>query len=231
MKLSEILGKSIDVITGNPAILLPYIVPAVISLIAIWAHITNMMNWGITRLYPLGRSPLQFFAYLVTALRGLRALDWVIWILVLITMAICVALTIVMCDAQLSGTAMKLGAAFDAVSGKLPIFIIAFLLTWFLKFIGIFFFWVGIFVPSVLLVFVGQAILLENKDLFDSFSKSYDSAKSNWVEILVLLFIFLVILVVVRPILFLGVIVACFLACYSAVTFTVMYHDRSRVAG
>jgi hypothetical protein len=117
------------------------------------------------------------------------------------------------------------------VSGKLPIFIIAFLLTWFLKFVGIFFFWVGIFVPSVLLIFVGQAVLLENKDLFDSFSKSYDSAKDNWVEILVLLFIFLVILVVVRPILFLGVIVTCFLSCYSAVTFTVMYRDRSRVVG
>jgi hypothetical protein len=231
MKLSEILGKSIDVITGNPAILLPYIVPVIISLIAIWAHITNMINWGITRLYPLGRSPLQFFAYLATALRALRAIDWVIWIFVLITMAICVALTIVMCDARLSGRTMKLGAAFDAVSGKLPIFIIAFLLTWFLKFVGIFFFWVGIFVPSVLLIFVGQAVLLENKDLFDSFSKSYDSAKDNWVEILVLLFIFLVILVVVRPILFLGVIVTCFLSCYSAVTFTVMYRDRSRVVG
>lgn len=228
MKISEILGKSIDIVTEQPQILAVYLVPLILSLIAMWVRITNMVSWGITRLSPLGRSPLQFFTYFVSAIRLLNATVWLVWIVVLIVVAVCVALTIVMSDARLSGRTMKIGEAFDAIAGKLPLFVVAFLISWFLKFIGMFFFWVGLFIPAVLLIFVGQAMLLDNKDLFDSFSKSYDVAKANWMEILVLLFIFLVIVAVARLNLVLGVVVACFLAGYSAVTFTVMYRDRSR---
>lgn len=228
MKISEVLGKSIDIVTEQPQILAVYIVPLIMSLVAMWMNVTNMVSWGITRLSPLGRSPLQFFTYLVGSIRLLKATVWLVWIVVLIVIAVCVALTIVMSDAGFSGRTMKVGEAFDAIGGKLPIFVVAFLISWFLKFVGMFFFWVGLLIPAVLLIFVGQAILLDNKDLFDSFSTSYDVAKANWMEVLVLLFVFLVILAVARLNLVLGVVVACFLAGYSAVTFTVMYRDRSR---
>ncbi len=229
MKISEILGKSADIITGQPEILVPYIAPLVLSLIAIWVHVTNMLSWGIGRLYPLGRSPLEFFTSFVSAIRLLKIFDWLMWIVILVVLAFCVALTIAMSDARLSGRTLKVGAAFDSIADKLPMFIAAFLISWFLKFVGMFFFWVGMLVPAVLLIFVGQAMLLDKKDLFDSFSKSYDVAKVNWAEILVLLFVFLIVLVVVRLVPFLGVIVACFLMGYSAVVFTVMYRDRSKV--
>ncbi|MGD2248707.1 MAG: hypothetical protein PVF58_09895 [Candidatus Methanofastidiosia archaeon] len=227
MELSKQLEKSIDIITGQPQILVPYIIPAVIGLIALWVRITNIVSWGITRLYPLGRGPLEFFTYFVRSIQFLRVYDWVIWIIVLAILAVCVALTIVMADAHMSGSPVTLGSAFDAVGDRLIPVIIAFLISWVLKFFGMFFFWVGVFVPSVLLVFVGQGILLDNKDLFDSFSNSYDKAKETWGKILVVLFAFVVILAVVRSVLFLSVIVSCFLMGYSAVLFTVMYRDRS----
>ena len=147
MKLSEILGKSTDIVTEAPHILMPYILPLILSLVAIWIRITNMMSWGIGRLYPLGRSPLQFLTYFVAALRAMNVFDWLMWIFVLILLAVCVAMTIVMSDAKLSGRTMKVGAAFDAISGRLPLFVIAFMMSWVLKFFGMFFFWVGIFVP------------------------------------------------------------------------------------
>ncbi|MBU7012423.1 MAG: hypothetical protein HXS46_17220 [Theionarchaea archaeon] len=228
MKVSEILTKSVDIITEQPQMLIPYVIPLLVSLIAIWARMTNMMAWGIGRLYPLGRAPEKFLTYFVTAFRAVNGTTLVVWVIVLILLAICVALTIVMSDAALSGRQMKVGEAFDRIGKKMPLFVVAFLISWFLKFFGMLFFWVGIFVPAVFLIFVGQAMLLDNKDLFDSFSKSYDAAKENWIEILVLLFIFLVILAFVRFIPLLGVIVACFLVCYSAVVFTMMYRDRGR---
>ncbi len=228
MKVSEILTKSVDIITEQPQMLIPYVIPLVVSLIAIWARMTNMMAWGIGRLYPLGRAPEKFLTYFVTAFRAVDGTALVVWVIVLALLAICVALTIVMSDAALSGRQMKVGEAFDRIGKKVPLFVVAFLISWLLKFFGMLFFWVGIFVPAVLLIFVGQAMLLDNKDLFDSFSKSYDVAKENWIEILVLLFVFLVILAFVRFIPLLGVIVACFLVCYSAVVFTMMYRDRGR---
>jgi hypothetical protein len=227
MELSKELEKSIDIITDQPQILVPYIIPAVIGLIALWVRITNIVSWGITRLYPLGRGPLEFFTYFVRSIQALRIYDWVLWIIVLAILAVCVALTIVMTDAHMSGSPVTLGSAFDAVGDRLIPVIIAFVISWVLKFFGMFFFWVGVFVPSVLLVFVGQGILLDNKDLFDSFSSSYDKAKEIWGKILVVLFGFVVILAVVRSVLFISVIVSCFLMGYSAVLFTVMYRDRS----
>jgi Na+/alanine symporter len=89
-----------------------------------------------------------------------------------------------------------------------------------------FFFWVGILIPAVLLIFVGQAILLDHKDLFDSFSKSYDTARENIMDVLALLFIFLVILAIVRVVPVLGMVVALVLMCYSAVTVTVLYRSK-----
>jgi hypothetical protein len=228
MKISDILSKSMDIVTANPSILAPYIVPLALSLIAMWLNITNVVSWGITRLYPLGRSPLSFFTYFVSSLRLLTAADWIMWITILGVLAVCVALTVVMSSAQLAGRTMKIGAAFDAIAGKLPIFIVAFFVSWFFKFIGMFLFWVGILVPSVLLIFVAQCMLLDNKDFFDSFSTSYDIAKANWMEILVLIFVFLIVLAIVRLVPPLGVAVACFLMGYSAIVFTVMYRARSR---
>lgn len=227
MELSQELEKSIDIITEQPQILVPYIVPAVIALIALWVRITNIVSWGITRLYPLGRGPLKFFTYFVSSIQSLRIYDWIIWVIILAILAVCVAMTIVMADAHMSGSSITLGRALDAVSNRLITVVVAFLISWVLKFFGMFFFWVGLLVPAVLLVFVGQGILLDNKDLFDSFSGSYDKAKQHWGKILVVLFGFVVILAVVRSVLFLSVIVSCFLMGYSAVLFTVMYSESS----
>lgn len=228
MKVSDILTKSLDVIIGHPQILAPYIIPFVVALLAHWQHIPNLMDWGIGRLSTLGRGPLTYYQYLIQALQKMEALDWGLWIVFLVILAVCTALTIVMSDAFLSGRTMKIGQAFDTIAGKMPIFIVAFLISWVLKFLGMFFFWVGIFIPSLLLIFVGQGILLNNKDLFDSFSDSFDLAKANWVEILILLFIFLVMLAILRFLPILGTLVACLLAGYSAVVFTVLYRDRKR---
>jgi hypothetical protein len=226
MKLSQAMGKSADIITEQPQILLPYAAPFVLSLIAMWIHITNMVGWGITRLNPLGRSPLQFFTYFVASIRALRIIDWVMWIVILVVLAICIALTIVMSDAALKGRKMSIGAAFENITGIMPLFVMAFLISWFLKFVGMFFFWVGVLVPAVLLIFVGQSILLDHKDLFDSFSKSYDTARENLIEVLALLFIFLVVLAIVRLVPLLGMVVALALMCYSTVTFTVLYKSK-----
>ncbi|MBU7024909.1 MAG: hypothetical protein HXS40_12170 [Theionarchaea archaeon] len=61
MKISEILSKSADIVTGQPEILLPYLVPIVVSLAASWGRITSLLGWGVGRLYPLGRTPLRYF--------------------------------------------------------------------------------------------------------------------------------------------------------------------------
>lgn len=228
MKLSDILTKSLDVITGQPQILAPYIIPFVLALLAHWRYIPNIMDWGIGRLSTLGRGPVLYYQYLIQSLQKIETLDWVLWIVFLVILAVCVALTIVMSNASLSGGNMKIGQAFDAIAGKLPIFIVAFLISWVLKFLGMFFFWVGIFIPSVILIFLGQSILLGNKDLFDSFSDSFDLAKANWIEVLILLFIFLVALAILRFLPILGTLVACLLVGYSAVVFTVLYRDRKR---
>ena len=220
------MGKSADIITDHPQILLPYAAPLILSLIAVWIHITNMIGWGITRLNPLGRSPLQFFTYFVASIRALRIIDWVMWIIILVVLAICIGLTIVMSDGALKGRKISVGEAFENITGMLPLFVLAFLVSWFLKFVGMFFFWVGVLVPAVLLIFVGQGILLDHKDLFDSFSKSYDTARENLIEVLALLFIFLIILAIVRLVPFLGLVVALVLMCYSTVTFTVLYKSK-----
>jgi hypothetical protein len=227
LKISEILSKSADIVTGQPEILLPYLAPIAVSLAASWGGITSMLGWGVGRFYPLGRTPLRYFWYLVTSLRAVGVGNLAVWIVVLVLLAVCVALTIVMSDARLSGRTMKVGEAFDATAKVFPMFIVAFLISWLLKFVGLFAFWVGLFIPSVLLIFAGQIMILERKDIFDSFSKSYDIAKENWAEILLLLFVFLIILVVVRTVPLVGIVVACFLMGYSTVVFSVMYRDRS----
>ncbi|MBU7017558.1 MAG: hypothetical protein HXS44_08615 [Theionarchaea archaeon] len=230
MKISEILGKSLDIVAAQPGIIVVYIVPAILTLIAMWQKISNVVDWGMGRLSSLRSGPLEYFENLIKFIRLVRIEVWLVWVIALVVLAICVGLTIVMSNAHLSGRRMKIGEAFDAISGKLPIFIVAFLICWFLKFVGMFFFWIGILVPAVLLIFVGQAILLDNKDIFDSFSTSYDLARARWFDILLLLLVFLVVMAILRLVPVLGLLVIIFLAGYSAIVFTVMYKDRGRVA-
>jgi hypothetical protein len=220
--IGDLLSQAMDVITGNPMIIVPYLIPLIIALIGAfvaWGSIVSIEDVG------LGFEPdVNFFRDTALAYLGFAS---VLGILSWISSIFALAFAINMTYNAVNGRKVTLSEAWSEIgAGKILILIIVAIITAILIFLGFFALCIGALIVMILLVFVNQGIIIDNLDIGATFGNSYNIAKKNFFDILILVIIFAVLGAIVGLIPVFGVVLAILVELYGTVTYTILYLDR-----
>jgi len=153
-------------------------------------------------------------------------IDIIIWSSAMIAFFMVISMT----ASYLEGKRLSLYEAFNSISGKILILIAASAVVWILVRIGFCALCIGALIAWVLLALVRQGIIVDNLSFGETFSKSYNVAKNNFFDILLILLLFLVIKIILGLVLFfapsLGDALGYFVDVFSVASLTILYIDR-----
>jgi len=222
--IGDILSEALDTIGKNPMIIVLYLIPMVLSLIGVfvaWGRIAPIRE--ISNISDFSKFDYSMFYKNALALIGFSSILGIIaWIVGIIAAAIAIYMTY----NSVQGKQITLSEAWNAIKGKILILIIASIITAILIFLGFFALCIGALIVMILLVFVNQGIVIDNLDIGATFHNSYNIAKSNFFDILILLIIFFVLGAIVGWIPYIGVILSTLIEMYGVVTYTILYLNR-----
>lgn len=233
MKLSEIINKTFDVVTGYPMILVPLVIPFILRLIVnvsgfYWATSVNYLdrfssiNWESMepdQALTLWRDMMPRMA--AAGIAG-TIIDIIIWAIAMIGFSMVIAMTV----SYLDGKKLSLSQSFNAISGKIFILLVASAVVWITKFLGICAVCIGAYIAWVFLSEVRQGIVVDGLGLGDTFSKSYHLARDNFFDFSVILLLFFLVKIVVSLLPFVGEPLGFFIDVFSVVAMTLLYIDR-----
>ena len=233
MKLSEIINKTFDVVTGYPMILVPLVIPFILRLIVnvsgfYWATSVNYLdrfssiNWESMepdQALTLWRDMMPRMA--AAGIAG-TIIDIIIWAIAMIGFSMVIAMTV----SYLDGKKLSLSQSFNAISGKIFILLVASAVVWITKFLGICAVCIGAYIAWVFLSEVRQGIVVDGLGLGDTFSKSYHLARDNFFDFSVILLLFFLVKIVVSLLPFVGEPLGFFIDVFSIVAMTLLYIDR-----
>ena len=234
MRISEIIGKAIDIISAKPIILVPTLIPAILQIIRdaleigwtysvldYWAQFSDA-DWDamdpgqITDIWR-GFAPQFAVAEIADTIVGL-----VIWILGVIAFSMVIS----MAAAHFEGKEMTLSEAFNSISGKLLLLIVVSAIVWGGKLVGICALCIGALLVWVLLSLVRQGVIVDSLDLGATLSKSYEIAKNNFFDVLLILGLFFVVKIVFALIPVVGDGLGYLVDAFSVCAMTILYFDR-----
>jgi len=219
--IGDILSEALDIISKNPTMIIPYLIPMTLSLIG------TFVTWGkiapIREISDFSRANWELFYKNALAAVGFSSfLAIIAWIIGIIAGAIAIYMTYT----SVQGRRITLSEAWEAVKGKILILIIVAIITLILIFLGLFALCIGALIVMILLIFVNQGIVIDNLDIGTTFHNSYHIAKNNFFDILILVIIFFVLGIIVGVIPYLGVVLSTLIELYSTVVYTLLYLDR-----
>ena len=220
--IGNILSEALDIITGNPMIIVPYLIPVILTLIGAFAAIGMFVPEGVMQ--PDFELDPGFFLDNALAFVGFASIFGVLsWIFGVVADAFAI-------DITFNATQEKkvtLSEAWGQIGfGKILVLLIVSFITLILTILGFFALCIGALIVMILLIFVMQGIVIDDLDIGATFSNSYNIAKDNFFDILILLLIFVVLGIIVGMIPYIGGILAIFVGIYATVAYTVLYLDR-----
>ncbi|MFQ6089310.1 MAG: hypothetical protein ACE5K0_10470 [Candidatus Methanofastidiosia archaeon] len=229
MKISEVLNKSIDVVSRNPVIFVPYLVPMVLQLIIGVVWLGQVGRWaGFTP--PRGlmgpEEAMRFWQEMMTSFLPTMGMSFLLGILSWIFVVIATAMAIVITLDSLKKRKSTLSGAFNMVSDKLIVLIIAIFVVKVLTGLGFCAFIIGAIIVAILLAFVPQGIVVDGLSFGETFSKSYNIAKSNFLDVFLVLLVFFVVGVVVGFVPVIGNVLKPFIGAFATAALTILYLDR-----
>ncbi len=220
--LGTVLSEALNVITQNPMIIVPYLIPVVITLlgavIAIGAFIPREALTPGFELDP------RFFLENALAFIGFASIFGVLaWIFGVVAAAFAITIT----WNAVQGRKVTLSEAWEQIGvDKIIILLIVSIITVILIFLGFFVLCIGALIVMILLIFVNQGVVIDNLDIGATFGNSYNIAKDNFFYILILVLAFAVLSFLVELIPIIGGILSILVGMYATVTYTVLYLDR-----
>lgn len=220
--IGNILSEALDIITGNPMIIVPYLIPVILTLIGAIVAVGVFVPEGAMQ--PGFELDPEFFLDNALALLGFVSVFGVLsWIFGIVADAFAI-------DITFNATQEKkvtLSEAWGHIGfGKILVLLIVSIITAILTILGFFLLCIGALIVMILLIFVMQGIVIDDLDIGATFSNSYNIAKNNFFDILILLLIFLVLGFIVSMVPAIGGILAIFVGIYATVAYTVLYLDR-----
>ena len=220
--IGDILSEAMDVITGNPMIIVPYLIPILFVLIAAavtWGTIVSVEEIGSG--YELDT---DFFYESALAYLGVASVLGILsWIFGIVATAFAINMTY----NAVNGRRMTLSEAWNEIGvGKIVVLIVVAIITAILTFLGFFALCIGALIVMILLIFVNQGVIIDNLDIGGTFGNSYNIAKKNFFDILILAIIFSVLAVIVGLIPFVGGILGVLVGMYGTVAYTILYLNR-----
>ncbi|MEA1993278.1 MAG: zinc-ribbon domain-containing protein [Euryarchaeota archaeon] len=219
----DILSEALDVLSKNSMMVVPYLIPMVLTLISIsvtWGSIFSVNKIGPGE-FEFGTEALYENAL---AFAGVAS---VLGILSWIASTAATAFAIVMTYSAVNGKKLTLSQAWEKIgAGKIIILLIAAIITGILTILGLLALCIGAVIVAILLVFVKQGILIDNLELGETFGNSYRIAKKNFWDIVILGIVYIILAVIAGIIPFLNAILSPVVSLYGTVAFTLLYLDR-----
>ena len=218
--IGKILSEALDVIAGNPILIVPYVIPVIIVLIGAFVAIGTFVSGAIR---PGFEVDTEYILQNVLAIIGFASVFAILaWVFAIVADAFAINITY----NALQGKKVTLSEAWNEIgTNKIVMLVVVSIITIILKLVGLLFFCIGYFIVAILLIFVSQGIVLDNLG-FDTFGNSYNIAKKNFVDILVLVLIFFVLWILLTRIPIIGGILGILVGIYAVVTYTILYADR-----
>lgn len=224
MTVSSLINDALSIVSKYPIILLIFLVPGIISMLGT-AAIGGAGFFGDidTATIEDGTFEIGNFVPGIGAAAALSIIVSIVGILV-------AGLAIVMTADAWEGRPVELSSAFDFMKEKWVLLIIAAIVLAILQFIGVLACCIGYVVVVIVTVFVKQGIVLDDMQLTESFSMSFDLAKSVWPDILVLFIINFIAMVVLAIVPYLGPFLTELVGGFFTVAFTIFYIGLTRNA-
>ena len=224
MSVSTIINDALSIVSKYPIILLIFLVPGLISMIGGLAIGGSGLYGDIdTTTFEDGSFEI---GSVVPGIGAAAALSIVVTIVSILIGGIAIAMT---ADA-LEGRPADLNSALDRLKDKWVLLIITAIVLAILSFIGFLACCIGYVVVAIATVFVKQGIVLDDMQLTEAFSSSFDLAKSAWADILVLFIINFIAMVVLALVPVIGGIITELVGGFFTVAFTIFYIGLTRNA-
>jgi len=220
--IGKVLSEALDIIAANPLIIVLYLIPLVLIVIGLVTAVGVFVSRAT--MYRGFEIDPRFFLNSALAFLGFASIFGIIaWIFGIVADAF--AINITYNAAQ--GKKVTLSEAWNQIgAGKILVLLVVSIITAILTILGFFVFCIGALIVMILLIFVKQGIVVDDLDLGAAFSNSYNIAKNNFFDILILVLIFFVLTIIMFAIPWIGGILAIFVGMYATVAYTVLYLDR-----
>ena len=230
MKISEILGKAVDIVTENPLIIVPCLIPFVL---AIGVEVMNIqtlsvfdqlqeMRWDAMDPQQATEVWQETFALAAPG----AALRFVANIIVWLTGVIAFSMVISMVAASFEGKSMNLVEAFNSISGSLLILIVVSAIVTVLRYAGICTLCIVTFVVWIFFAVVRQGIIIDKLGFSESFSKSWNIGRNNFFDIFMILGLFFFVKIILSLIPLVGDPLGYLVDVFSVAALTILYFDR-----
>lgn len=218
--IGKILSEALDVISGNPMIILPYIIPVIIVVIGIFvaagAFLTGAFLTGFEA------DPQWAIDNLLAILGVAFGVFLFAWIFGVIADAFAISITY----NAMQGKKVTFSEAWDQIGvEKIIILLVVLIISGILVILGLLALCIGALIVAVLLAFLGQGVIIDNLG-FGTFGNSYNIAKNNFFDILLLVIILFVPWILVGFVPLIGGILRILVEMYAVVAFTILYLDR-----
>ncbi|MGD2250342.1 MAG: hypothetical protein PVF58_18235 [Candidatus Methanofastidiosia archaeon] len=223
--IGTILSEALDVISGNPMIIVPYLIPVILALISAFVTIGAFIRGGALPAMATGMEvDPQFFLSTALTFMGIGSVIGVLaWIFTIVANAFAITIT----NDHLQGRKVTLQQAWQEIGvDKIIILIIVSIIVAILTILGFFVFCIGALIVLILMAFVGQGVVIDSLGIGATLSKSYNVAKKNWVDVFIVLLVVLVAIIILNLIPVIGGFLQILAWMYSVVAFTILYQDR-----
>ncbi len=220
--IGDILSEALNRITENPMMIVPYLIPVVLTLIG------SFVAWGslvsVKEIGPGFNFNANFFKDTALAYMGFASILGVLsWIFGIVATAFAINMTY----NAVNGRKVTLSEAWSEIgAGKILILLVVAIITAILTILGFFALCIGALIVAILLMFVNQGIVIDNLDIGATFSNSYHIAKDNFFDVLILAIVFFILSFLVGWIPVIGGVLSVLVGMYGTVSYTILYLDR-----
>ncbi|MBU7024302.1 MAG: hypothetical protein HXS40_09065 [Theionarchaea archaeon] len=223
--IGAVLSEAMDIIGKNPIIIVLYLIPVILVLIGLFTAVGLFIPREAIRSGFRGFevSP-EFFLDRALSFLGFVSIFGVLgWIFGIVVDAFAIRITY----NATQGKKLSLSEVWNEIGvEKILILAVAAIIVAILTILGFFVFCIGALIVMILLIFVKQGIVVDDLDLGATFSKSYNIAKENFFDILILVLIFFILGLILGVVPWIGPILNVFVGMYAMVAYTVLYLDR-----
>ena len=223
--IGAILSEAMDIIGKNPNIVILYLIPVILVLIGTLTTAGVFVRQNVMRSAFGGfEVDPEYFLDRALLFLGFASVFGILgWVFGIVADAFAIRITYnATQDKRLS-----LSEVWNEIgTGKILILLVASIVVAILTILGFFVFCIGALIVMILLIFVKQGIVVDDLGLGATLSKSYNIAKDNFFDVLILVLIFALLTLFLGWLPWIGSILSIFVGMYAVVAYTLLYLDR-----
>jgi len=221
MTISDLLSRALELYKENPIIVIPSLFPVAWSIIS--TVLLAALIFGTANRHHYPYEPEGFMTGWMASMMGGTAIFLIVFFALFV---LAEGMTIEMVQQAFRGGQADLSSAWEITKGKLVTLIIAAIVVSIILVVGYALLIIPGLILTVLLYFVAQAIMIDDKGPLESLGTSYNFARANLEDSVIIVLLSIAIYFVISMIPFLGILLALAAMPYLIALSTLLYIDR-----